>query len=110
MAGTVDRWDDFEATGVASPGAGNEGFCCEDGVVGFVDSSSSDAAWFVEGVSGRGACVSDGTESTASVLVAWIIGSSTGPAERCVCCFLLRRGFLEGQGRSGCDNHGSFYG
>jgi hypothetical protein len=37
---------------VVSPGAGKDGCCTEDGVVGFVDSARSDAGWLVEGVSG----------------------------------------------------------
>jgi hypothetical protein len=51
-------------------------------VVGLVDSSRSDVGWLVEGVSGRVAWVSDCTESTVSVLVARIVGSSTASADR----------------------------
>lgn len=35
-------------------------------MVGLVDSARSDVGWLVEGVSGRGACVSVATDSTAS--------------------------------------------
>lgn len=48
---------DFEATGVASPGMALEGFWVDDGVVGCVESFSSDVGRFVDGVSGRGAVV-----------------------------------------------------
>lgn len=107
-AGTVDRWDGFGTMGVVSPGTGSVECCIEDGVVGFVDSACSDVAWLVKGVSGRCAAVSDGTGCVASALGAcWMIGSSTGSADRWACGFLFRRGFLAGQGRSGCDNHGS---
>jgi hypothetical protein len=73
-----------------------------------VDSPRSDVGWLVEGVSGRVAWVSDCTESTASALVARMVGSSTASAESWVCCLLFRLAFLAGQGKSGCDNHGSY--
>ena len=38
MAGIIGLADLVLATGVVSPCAGNEGLCCEDGVVGWVES------------------------------------------------------------------------
>ena len=56
IIGTAGKADlvGLGATGVVSPGAGNEGCWVDDGVVGFVDSAASEAGWLVYGVSGWG--------------------------------------------------------
>ena len=109
-AGKVDLLG-FGATGVVSPGAGNEGCCIEDGVVGFVDSVASEAGRLVEGVSGRGSVGSARAGSSVSALgpgwSCWMIGSFTGSADNCGACFFFRLGFLAGHGASGWDNQGN---
>lgn len=109
ITGTVTFWG-FGAIGVVSPPTGM--LCCiEDGVVGLVDSSCSDAGWLVVGVSGRG--------MVASAVVCWfsdigsgsevdIVGSSTGSPESCVAAFRFLRALLAGQGRSGLDSQGNW--
>ena len=107
-AGIVDLCVVFGATGVVSPFAGIDWFCTDEGVVGCVESVSSDVGRFVEGVSGRGILASVVLGSSGSGLApCWIIGSSTDSEDSCGVCFLFLRARLVGQGRSGRENQGN---
>jgi hypothetical protein len=98
----------FGVRGVVSPGAGIDGGCAEEGVVGSVDSVCSEAGWVVEGVSGRGTEVSASIVSSLAVPSPWwIFGSSTGSAESRADCFFFRRARLGGKGKSGLDSQGN---
>lgn len=106
--GTFERAEALDATGVVSPATLVEGCTAEDGVVGFVESNSSDAGWLVEGVSGRPAVTaSDPAESTLVLALCWMLGSSTGSDASGVDGFFLRRTRLAGQEASGLENQGS---
>lgn len=104
--------------GVTSP----RGCACVDdeGVVGFVDSASSDIGRLVAGVSGRGTGSVTGWSGTGAATSSFfsvstsgsasapcdMFGSSTDSAIVCGGAFRFRLAFLAGHGSSGIESHG----
>jgi hypothetical protein len=118
--GTAGR-EGLGGTGVVSPAAGIDCWGIEEGVVGFVETVSSDTGWLV-GVPGRGIIDSavgssagicsvgiycSSTSASASVSCE-MIGSSTGAAESSAAGFRFLLVRLVGHGRSGLENQGSY--
>ena len=78
-------------------------------MVGFVEAASSEACWFVEGVSGRGidASASAALDSSGEEFC-WISGNWTASVDFGEADFLFLRARRVGQLSSGFENQGSY--